>query len=221
VAAILDISASVPKETIDKFLKACDGYKDKLGNSQAVAIRRGTIAFIKSIRARTPKSKKQAPMKDVTRYDGSGPHYITPKTGRFKGQALHRFNIKRKGGADTRVYVQPAESRADARARHGQYKKWGLAKKSWGWFMQSLFHRANPESGNPNAKIDSRMVECTPLREIVTGGKPRVEVMLVNKLDYIRDIVPDAEIDAAMRSATRSIETQIQEGLAKARKELT
>lgn len=218
MATVLDINASVPKETIDAFLKACDGYKDKLGNSQRVAVRRGTIAFIKSVRARTPKSKEMAPLRDVSEYMGTGPHYITPKTGRFKGQALHRYAIKRKGG--TRVYIHPAESRADARERHGKYTKWGLAKKSWGWFMHALFNRANPEDANPKAKVDSRMVECTPLREIVTGGNPRVEVTIVNKLDYISAIVPDGEIAAAMGAATRSIEAQINKGLAKARKEL-
>lgn len=117
MATVLDINVDVPQDVIRDFLRACDGYRDKLGNSQAVALRRGTIAFIKSIRSRTPKSKKQAPLRDVTVYDGPGPHYITPKSGKFKGKSLHRFSIKRKGGADARTYVHPAESRADARAR--------------------------------------------------------------------------------------------------------
>lgn len=220
MATVLDINADVPQDVIRDFLRACDGYRDKLGNSQAVALRRGTIAFIKSIRSRTPKSKKQAPLRDVTVYDGPGPHYITPKSGKFKGKSLHRFGIKRKGGADARTYVHPAESRADARARHGQYKKWGLAKKSWGWFMQALFNRANPESANPNAKITSDMVECNPFREVVTGTNPRAEVLLVNKLDYIRDIMPGGAIAEAMRAATKSIEAQLEKGLAEARREL-
>jgi hypothetical protein len=87
--------------------------------------------------------------------------------------------------------------------------------------MQSLFNRANPENGNPKAKIDDRMVGCTPFREIVTGGNRRVEVVLVNKLDYIREIVPDSALSEAMESATRSITAQIDAGHAKARKELT
>ena len=221
MAVILDINANVPKDIIRDFVRACDGYREKLGNSQAVAVRRGTIAFVKSIRALTPKSKKQAPLSHVTSYTGDGPHYITPKSGKFKGKSLHRFNIKRRGGTDAFTAVRPAESRADARARHGQYKKWGLAKKSWGWFMHALFNRSNPETGNPNAKITSDMVECVPLREIATGPNKRVEVTLVNKLNYIRDIVPGSALAVAMRAATRSINTQIEEGHAKARKELT
>ena len=55
--AILDISASVPEETIRDFARACDRYRDELGNSQAVAIRRGTIALVKGLRARTAKAK--------------------------------------------------------------------------------------------------------------------------------------------------------------------
>jgi len=64
------------------------------------------------------------------------------------------------------------------------------------------------------------MVECTPFREIITGSNPRIECEIVNKLDYIREIVPESAIDAAMRAATKSIETQIGKGLAKARHEL-
>lgn len=220
MASILDINADVPQEVIKDFVRALDGYRDKLGNTQAVALRRGTIAFIKSIRARTPKSKKQAPLSHVTSYTGDGPHYITPKSGKFKGKSLHRFNIKRRGGADAFTSIRPAESKADARARHGQYKKWGLAKKSWGWFMKALFKQANPESGNPNAKITPDMVECVPLRDIVTGPNRHAEVTLVNKLDYIRDIVPASAIEEAMRAATKSITEQINKGLAKARNEL-
>ena len=177
-------------------------------------------SILKGESLREIAAKKQAPLRDVTVYDGPGPHYITPKSGKFNGKSLHRFSIKRKGGADARTYVHPAESRADARARHGQYKKWGLAKKSWGWFMRALFNRANPESANPNAKITSDMVECNPFREVFTGTNPRAEVLLVNKLDYIRDIMPDGAIAEAMRAATKSIEAQLEKGLAEARREL-
>ena len=76
------------------------------------------------------------------------------------------------------------------------------------------------ETGNPNAKITSDMVECVPLREIATGPNKRAEVVLVNKLDYIRDIVPGGAIAEAMRAATRSITEQLNKGLAEARNEL-
>lgn len=234
MAAILDISATVPEATIKDFTRACNRYRDELGNNQAIAMRRGMIALIKGLRARTAKAKQQAPLKDVTKYNGPGPHYITPKSGFFrrtfrrfglrwpgkKLQPQHRWAVRRKGGTEAKTYIYPAKSKAAARTRGGQYKKWGLAKKSWGWFMKALFHRANPES-NPNAKIDNRMVEYTPLRVITTGNESRVECEIVNKLDYIREALPEAALSAAMAAATRYIDGQIDKGLAKARKELT
>lgn len=217
MAAILDITAEVPAETINKFLKACDGYREKLGNSQAVAIRRGTIALIKSLRARTAKAKQQAPLKDVTRYDGPGPKYITPKGKKQKPQP--RWAIRRRGGQDAKTYVKPAATRAEARRKGGQYTRWGLAKHSWGWFMKALFKRAEQTGGNPKTKIEPRMAEGQ-LREIVTGKNPRVEVLIVNKLDYIRAALPENALADAMSSATRSINAQLEKGLAEARKEL-
>ena len=216
MAAILDISAGVPVETVRAFSRACGRYRDELGNSQSVAIRRGTIALIKGLRARTAKAKRQAPMKDVTRYTGDGPHYITPKGG---GPAKHRWAIRRKGGADERIYVKPADTRAEARRRFAQYTRWGLARHSWGWFMKALFNRAEQTGGNPNTKIDGRMTDGH-IREVLTGLNPRVEVLIVNKLDYIREALPEAALSDAMAAATRYIDGQIDKGLAKSRKEL-
>ena len=215
--AILDISASVPEATVRDFTRACDRYRDELGNTQSAAIRRGTIALVKGLRARTAKAKRQAPLKDVTRYDGPGPKYITPKG--KKQKPMPRWAIRRRGGQDAKTYVKPAKTRAEARRKGGQYTRWGLAKQSWGWFMKALFKRAEQTGGNPRTKIEPRMAEGY-LREIVTGTILRVEVLIVNKLDYIREALPEAALTDAMAAATRYIDGQIDKGLAKARKEL-
>lgn len=217
MAAILDISASVPEATVRDFTRACGRYRDELGNSQAVAVRRGTIALVRGLRARTTKAKRQAPLKDVTRYTGPGPHWITPKG---KGQkSQHRWAIRRRGGKDEKTYIKPADTRAEARKRFGQYTRWGLARHSWGWFMKALFRRGELTGGNPKTRIDDRMAEGY-LREVVTGTNPRVEVLIVNKLDYIREALPEAALNEAMSAATRYIDGQIDKGLANARKEL-
>ena len=130
------------------------------------------------------------------------------------------WKVKRHGGSDTRYYTHAAESRAEARRRFGKYTRWGLAKHSWGWFMKALFKRGELTGGNPKTKIDDRMAEGY-LREVVTGTNPRVEVLIVNKLDYIREALPEAALSDAMAAATRYIDGQIDKGLAKARKELT
>ena len=85
--------------------------------------------------------------------------------------------------------------------------------------MKALFKRADHTGGNPKTKIEPRMAEGY-LREIITGTIIRVEVLIVNKLDYIREALPEAALTDAMAAATRYIDGQIDKGLAKARKEL-
>ncbi|MGN0828017.1 MAG: hypothetical protein ACI4QD_08845 [Kiritimatiellia bacterium] len=216
MATLLDISASVPQATVDGFLRACTRYQDELGNTQRTAIRRGTIALVKSLRARTAKSKKQAPATDITRADK--PRYITPKGKNQKAQPA--WKVRRFGSKGERFFIHPADSRAEARKKFAQYTKFGLAKLSWGWFMKTLFNRAIPgESANPRAQIDSRMIEGY-IRESGAGKGRVVEVLIVNKLDYITAALPSSALEDSMRAATNSINTQINEGLAKARKEL-
>lgn len=225
MTTILDISTNIPKATIHDFARACSRYREALGNTQVVAMRRGTIALIRGLRARTAKAKRQAPLKDIWRYDASvGPKYITPKGKNQTPQP--RWCIRRKGG--TAIYVKPyrpkgdakpALSKAEARARWGQYTRFGLAKKSWGWFMQRLFKRAEPAGENPRAVVRDDMAEGY-IREVATGVGPRVEVCIVNKLDYIRKALPEAALSDAMAAATRYIDGQIDKGLAEARKEL-
>lgn len=204
----------VDEALVANFRRAFNRYRDELGNSQAVAVRRGTIALVKSLRARTIRAKKQAPMRDVRKFMGY-PRYIT-----IAGKALHRFEVYRhRGTPNEKVYVHPAESKQDARRRSGQYKKWGLARHSWGWFMRALFHRPEQTGGNPATRIDDRMVEGH-YRKIVTGSNPRVEVLIVNKLGYINNALQPNALADAMAAATRYIDGQIENGLAKARKEL-
>lgn len=216
MATLLDISASVPQTAVADFMRACSRYQDELGNTQRTAIRRGTIALVKSLRARTAKSKKQAPATDITRADK--PRYITPKGKNQKAQPA--WKVRRFGSKGERHYIHTADSRAEARKKFAQYTKFGLAKLSWGWFMKTLFNRAIPgETANPRAQIDSRMTEGY-IRESGAGKGRVVEVLIVNKLDYITAALPAGALEDSMRAATNSINTQINEGLAKARKEL-
>lgn len=222
---MLDISANVHQSTIRNFVKACDRYRDELGNSQAVAIRRGVIHLVRSLRKLTPRAKKQLPAGNIRRARPDETiSYVTPKG---KKKPLPRWIIVRKGGK--RIYIKPThprenevpvKSRAEARRRWGQNVRWGLAKKSWGWFMQALFNKSNPETGNPKATIDNRMTEGY-YREVVTGSNQRVEALLVNKLNFISTILPSHMVEGAMLSATKSINAQFEKGHAKARKELT
>ena len=210
----LDISAEIPEATVRGFVAAFTRYKDDLGNSQANAIRRGTIALIKSLRARTPATKKRIPRRAVQKgANTKGQRYF-----RVKGHEYHWFEVNRltADGRETKHYL--GDSAAEVWRKRGGIYRNKLAKKSWGHFMQLLFGRAEPND-NPNAKVTDKMAHGY-LREIVTGNQPRVDVLIVNELDYITKALTPEQLDDAMRAATNYINGQIDKGIAKAGKEL-
>ena len=219
----LDISAEIPEATVRGFVAAFTRYKDDLGNSQANAIRRGTIALIKSLRAWTPATKKRIPRRAVQKGFVWGFNKGTGKNRqqrhfRVNGHDYHWFEVNRltADGRETKHYL--GDSAAEVwRERGGIYRN-KLAKKSWGHFMQLLFGRAEPND-NPNAKVTDKMAHGY-LREIVTGNQPRVDVLIVNELDYITKALTPEQLDDAMRAATNYINGQIDKGIAKAGKEL-
>lgn len=219
----LDISAEIPKATVRGFVAAFTRYKDDLGNSQANAIRRGTIALIKSLRARTPATKKRIPRRAVQKgfvygFNKGAGKSRQQRYFRVNGHEYHWFEVNRltADGRETKYYL--GDSAAEVwRERGGIYRN-KLAKKSWGHFMQLLFGRAAPND-NPNAKVTEKMAHGY-IREIVTGNQPRVDVLIVNELDYITKALTPDQLDDAMRAATNYINGQIDKGIAKAGKEL-
>lgn len=212
--AALDITAEIPQETVRGFVAAFTRYKDDIGNSQANAIRRGTIALIKSLRARTPATKKRIPRRAVQKgANTKGQRYF-----RVNGHEYHWFEVNRltAKGYKTKHYLGDSATEV-WRERGGIYRN-KLAKKSWGHFMKLLFGRAAPND-NPNAKITDEMAHGY-FREIVTGPNPRVDCLIVNELDYITKALTPDQLDDAMRAATAYINGQIDRGIANAGKEL-
>lgn len=218
MAAILDISAFIPEHRIRVFEKYIDRFQEEAGMSQRAAVRRCTVALIKSLRARTKAAKKKRPMKSFEKYAGSGPHYITPKSGKYMGVPLHRWTMDGFKKHQPHTFIYAAESKRDAWERHAGIKRHGLAKRSWGWFMKALFNRAEGSDYGGRLKIDDRMVEGG-IREIVTGRNPRIEVLIVNKLDYITDALSDADLSAAMSAANDSLLWQLNKAIEEAQRQ--
>ena len=217
---VLDISAKVPEGVVRDFTRAFTRYRDELGNSQIVAVRRGTIALIKGLRARTAKAKQFVPLGDVMKYEGEGPKYITPKGKNQK--SVRRWTVIRKRGTPQEYKrAVTAERRSDARKQRGEIELRGLARQSWGWFMALLFNKQPPGDVGINKmrKVDRRLVDGWR-KEFVTGENPRIDITMINKLGYITEALPDGALSEAMSAATRYIDGQIDRGLAKARKEL-
>ena len=111
-----------------------------------------------------------------------------------------------RGGQRVRPFSE-AHMRKEAQEQYGQIRNWGLAKKSWGWFMKSLF-RQSMQDENPRAKIDSRMVDAQK-RESDT----EYSIVLVNWLEYIRKAMPPGAMSIALRKATNLINHKIESGL--------
>lgn len=247
MAEILTISAGVSRRDLEAFSSACRRFQTELGNSQKVAVRRGVLTLIRSLRARTPEAPKKSRPGEyrVVRYGGTGPRYITnPRSGskathgRGNGLTLHRWTLVRRVGTpeeNAHDYFAYARLRHNSRGKivkdlaaerreiarlHTSVKHRGLAKKSWGWFMQKFFGRPAGNDRNPNARIRPDMVEGF-FKTRKSGDAEAVDVLIHNKLKYIAAAMKPGAVSEAMRVATKTINERIDNGFAKARKELS
>lgn len=219
----LTIEAEADKAAIKAFTDALARYETATKRSMKDAVRSATIDLVRSLRARTRRSRKFIERMEISK------SYLPPKWIKrgHSGKPLRRMQLIRRGHGtnwlDHRyVYggeyvrgprggqrVRPfseAQMRKEAQRNYGQIRNWGLAKKSWGWFMKSLF-RQSMQDENPRAKIDSRMVDAQK-RESDT----EYSVVLVNRLDYIRKAMPPGVISIALRKAANTINKKIQSG---------
>lgn len=220
-------NVEVNPASVRNFDRACERFEKDMGDSQGTALRRGTLTFLKMVRSQTRRSPKVVPREDV-RWGESDPKYITGTKGKAKGMLFRRVVVNRwsKGKRKSCVKWEPVKMKyrgrrtksggiseswteasafmlRDARHRYGGIRNWGLAKRSWGWFMKAIFHQSMQDE-NPKSNIDSRMVK-KEIREVNTAGKAGVEITLTNKLAYVRSAMPPGAINHALRAATRQI----------------
>lgn len=246
MAEIFTVSADVSRRDLDAFSAACLRFRTELGNSQKVAVRRGVLTLIRALRARTREAPKRARASEyrVLRYDGPGPRYVTnPRSGggathgKGNGLVLHRWTLVRRAGTpkeNVHDYFARARLRHNSRGMivkdfaaerrevavlHTVIRFRGLAKKSWGWFMKKFFGRPAGDDGNASAKVRPDMVEGR-FEARRTGDAEAVDVLILNKLEYIADAMKPGAVEEAMRVATKTINDRIDNGFAKARKEL-
>ena len=220
----LTIEAEADKAAIKAFMDALARYETATKRSMKDAVRSATIDLVRSLRARTRRSRKFIERMEISK------SYLPPKWIKrgHSGRPLRRMQLIRwgngtnwldhrfvyggeyvrgpRGGQRVRPFSE-AQMRKEAQRSYGQIRNWGLAKKSWGWFMKSLF-RQSMQDENPRAKIDSRMVDAQK-RESDT----EYSVVLVNKLEYIRKAMPPGAMSIALRKATNLINHKIENGL--------
>ena len=228
--AAIAFECEVSERGIADFIKALARYQKETQRDMRSALRSVTIDLIRSLRARTRRSRKFIERMEISK------SYLPPKWIKrgHSGKPLRRMQLIRwghgtnwldhryvyggeyvrgpKGGQRVRPFSE-AQMRKEAQNNYGQIRNWGLAKRSWGWFMKAMFHQSMQDE-NPKSRIDSRMVK-KEIREVHTAGKAGVEITLTNKLVYIRSAMPPGAINHALRAATRQINGFINEELKK------
>ena len=239
--AAIQFECEVSARGVADFVKALADYQKKTQRDMRGALRSATIDLVKSLRAQTRKAPKMVPREDV-RWGESDPKYITGT--KNKGVLYRRVVLTRwaHGTRRDKVHWQEVQTKyrsrktkkgiseswseataamlREARQRFGKVRQWGLAKKSWGWFMHALFGSITQDE-NPKAKLDKRMVEggMVEKREPLPDGTIdlqapiQCEITIINKLDYIRKALPPGALPLAVQRATNSIRHKIDSGL--------
>lgn len=235
--AAIQFECEVSDRAIADFVKALARYQKETQRDMRSALRSVTIDLIRSLRARTRKSKKFIDRMEITK------SYMPPKWIRrgHSGKPLRRMQLMRwgdgtnwldhqyvyggeyvrgpKGGEVVRPFSE-AHMRKEAQRVYGGIRNWGLAKKSWGWFMKSLF-RKSMQDENPKALIKPGMVDggMTEKRATFPDGTIdlqapiRCDIDIVNKLRYMRDAMPKGVFAIAVQKATNLVNKKINAGL--------
>lgn len=235
--AAIAFECEVSERGIADFIKALARYQKETQRDMRSALRSVTIDLIRSLRARTRRSRKFIERMEISK------SYLPPKWIKrgHSGRPLRRMQLMRwgngtnwldhryvyggeyvrgpRGGQRVRPFSE-AQMRKEAQRNYGQIRNWGLAKKSWGWFMKSLF-RQSMQDENPKAVITPGMVDggITELREVLPDGTVdtsapiRCDIDIVNKLKYIRSAMPPGVFAIAVQKATNIINKKIESGL--------
>lgn len=235
--AAIGFECEVSDRGIADFIKALSRYQKETQRDMRSALRSVTIDLIRSLRARTRKSKKFIDRLEISK------SYLSPKWIKrgHSGKPLRRMQLMRwskgtnwldhryvyggeyavgpKGGQTVRPFSE-AHMRKEAQRNYGQIRNWGLAKKSWGWFMKALF-RQSMQDENPRALIKPGMVdggilethEVLPDGTVDRDAPARCEIDIINKLEFIRKAMPPGVFAIAVQKATNLINKKIESGL--------
>ena len=235
--AAIAFECEVSERGIADFIKALSRYQRETQRDMRSALRSATIDLVKSLRARTRRSRKFIERMEISK------SYLPPKWIKrgHSGKPLRRMQLIRwghgtnwldhryvyggeyvrgpKGGQRVRPFSE-AQMRREAQNNYGQIRNWGLAKKSWGWFMKSLF-RKSMQDENPRALIKPGMVdggifeahEVLPDGTVDRNAPIRCDIDIVNKLEYIRKAMPPGVFAIAVQKATNIINKKIEGGL--------
>lgn len=241
MADIIGFDCELDEQTRRAFQNTLSEFQKRTGRDARTAIRIATIDLCKSLRKQTRKAPKLMPKsafsfdvnppKYITKDDGSQFRYMIRKGHPTAGTKTHKKDLVfpmpvsrvYKSRVTSRGFSESWREESDAqlirRAREewGKIHNWGLAKKSWGWFMWRLFNMPDGEADNPHNKITSRhceggiteKVEPLPDGSISLDAPTKVDINIINKVRYIRRAMNPGALASACQSAMLSLLTKM------------
>lgn len=241
MAAAIQVSAEISNDTMRDLQKAMAKYQKAVQRDNKGILRSSCIDIVKSLRKQTKAAPKKVPRADV-RLGEHDPKYYT---GKKENKVYRRVVVKRwkRGSSFNKVGWVPVDVKyttrmgmrngnfqgivkrterdaamiKSARDKLGRIRRSGLAKKAWGWFMQSLFNQSAGRDTNPEAVIDKGMVDghYEERRDVLPDGTIDREApyfakyTMVNKLSYARKAMPFHAVEQAVINAVKSINHKI------------
>lgn len=235
----IQFECEVSEQGLADFVKALSRYQKETQRDMRDALYSSTVDLIKSLRARTRKAPKMMPL-SAFRLAQSDPKYLSKTNyGLIRRVVCKRFAPKKdfvawvpvhtvykrrklKNGGISESWRQESDAQIlrHARQEHGTIWNWGLAKKSWGWFMWRLFNLGRGFD-NPRVRITHRHVEggITEMRQPLPDGTIdleapiKCEITIINRIRYMRRALFPGALAMAVQKATNSINAKIDKGL--------
>lgn len=173
------------------------------------AIRVGTIALLKSLRASTKKAPKRRKVRV--------PRDKVARKVTYKGNRLFTAEgINRDTGAIRKIKIWAPDLACAKLHPKAKIVKSGLAKNSWGWAMHKLF---TARSGSTDMFGQESAMSVSKFSDRHTGY---AEAVIENRLDYITKALQGGRgpsVASAMGRASRSMKNTIDRAIDKATRE--
>lgn len=231
---MVDVSCEIDRAAVARLDDLFARIERETPQRLAAETRRAAIYICTSLRARTKKAPKRAPLREMLAVPSPiPPRYVHSNSAGHR--LLRRWQLTRKVGTPAEyvkqhyVYTKahrgrdgrmvgksPASERRELFRLHGGISRAGLAKMSWGWLMKQIYGGAS--AGDISWKRTKG--ERRDPRRYVTGLFERAAngatAVIRNGLDYILDALPAGALAAAMDAASKRLEHNIMKNIERA-----
>ena len=230
---MIDVSVDIDQAAVTRLNAYLVHLAQESPRKCASETRRAAIYICQSLRARTKVAKKNIrayPSEYAANLSTLWPPYIRSNSAHHR--LLRRWQLARKLGTPAEsvhhyyVYTDRhrvkgkmvggsiAREKAELLRQHGNIKRSGLAKLSWGWVMKQIYAAAAFDLAWKNAKGTRR-----DPRNFVKGlfiyvvATKNAVAEIHNHLDYILDALPPGALDEAINAAAKRLMHNVLNGI--------